>query len=204
MHAILAAGLALILAGEPGSRAPSLSVSRVELSFADGAARNVADMPCEPLLSAVEECRREKVPLPTLAPRCELSGLPVDAGVSNDIPPPATPPVPVAPPAFMTAPPAVSGRISAAMDAKPRPISAIMPVYPRIARLRNQEGTVLLNVDIDEKGLVQRAEIAESSGYILLDEAALDAVRKAVFSPAVAGSSAVPSSTQIPLVFRLK
>lgn len=50
------------------------------------------------------------------------------------------------------------------------------PVYPRVARRRGWEGTVYLTALLDEEGVVLTVEVTKSSGYAVLDEAALEAV----------------------------
>ena len=55
--------------------------------------------------------------------------------------------------------------------------------YPRPARRRGQEGVVLLYVLIDREGRVLQSRIEESSGYPLLDNAALDMLERAAPVP---------------------
>ena len=55
--------------------------------------------------------------------------------------------------------------------------------YPRPARRRGQEGVVLLYVLIDREGRVLQSRIEESSGYLLLDNAALDMLERAAPVP---------------------
>ena len=55
--------------------------------------------------------------------------------------------------------------------------------YPRPARRRGQEGVVLLYVLIDREGRVLQSKIEESSGYPLLDNAALDMLERAAPVP---------------------
>lgn len=57
--------------------------------------------------------------------------------------------------------------------------------YPRAARLRRQEGEVLLRLTIDRTGRLLGAEIARPSGFDLLDQAALETVRRATPMPAI-------------------
>lgn len=52
--------------------------------------------------------------------------------------------------------------------------------YPRIARVRGWQGTVQILVRIGPNGQVQDVQVAESSGYEVLDRQALDMVRKAL------------------------
>lgn len=52
------------------------------------------------------------------------------------------------------------------------------PRYPRIARRRGWEGTVVIEVRVSGKGRVRAARVEQSSGYGILDEAALGAARQ--------------------------
>lgn len=78
------------------------------------------------------------------------------------------------------------------------------PDYPPEARRRREEGVVLLRVTVDARGRVETAEVAQSSGSDLLDEAARKAVRRWEFEPARRGRKAVPSTVTVPVRFRLE
>lgn len=70
---------------------------------------------------------------------------------------------------------------SADASCKPRLIDK-QTSFPLTAQLRGQEGTVYMNVVIDENGRAQRADLQRSSGYRKLDRAATrSAVDKWVF-----------------------
>lgn len=60
--------------------------------------------------------------------------------------------------------------------------------YPRRARLRGQEGTVLLYLMIDEEGNVLDHRIEQSAGFALLDDAVHDLVARAQPLPAAPDS----------------
>lgn len=60
---------------------------------------------------------------------------------------------------------------SADATCKPRLIDK-QTSFPLTAQLRGQEGTVYMNVVIDENGRAQRADLQRSSGYRKLDRAA--------------------------------
>lgn len=78
------------------------------------------------------------------------------------------------------------------------------PVYPAAARRREQQGTVTVRVLIGADGSVERAEVAESSGFDSLDDAALDTVRSRWrFVPARHGGLAVESWVLVPIRFAL-
>jgi protein TonB len=58
-----------------------------------------------------------------------------------------------------------------------------LPVYPEISRRRGEQGTVVVAVDVTERGEVQGIAIASSSGVARLDEAVLAAARTWTFWP---------------------
>jgi protein TonB len=62
---------------------------------------------------------------------------------------------------------------------------------------------VTISAFIDETGVVVSAEVLSSSGHAVLDQAALDAVRRALFDPAERGARPVSSRLIIPFRFRL-
>jgi protein TonB len=62
------------------------------------------------------------------------------------------------------------------------------PQYPRVARLRGWEGTVDVDVALGADGNVSSASIAASSGYDVLDAAALAAARQSRFQLSSAGA----------------
>jgi len=67
------------------------------------------------------------------------------------------------------------------------------PAYPREARKLGQKGAAELRFMIDAEGAVSRAEVQKSSGYPLLDEAGLAAIRLCKFQPAVKDGSVIDS-----------
>jgi protein TonB len=58
------------------------------------------------------------------------------------------------------------------------------PKYPEAARIRGVEGIAILMILVDEKGTVEDAYVAISSGYEVLDQAALDAIWQTRLKPA--------------------
>lgn len=77
------------------------------------------------------------------------------------------------------------------------------PHYPRLARRRGQEGTVWLRVKVDSSGKALAIEIDRSSGFEILDKAALKAVRSWRFLPAMQDGQAQASYVKIPVKFQL-
>lgn len=52
------------------------------------------------------------------------------------------------------------------------------PAYPHEARIRGQEGTVEIHLTVGPDGRVGEAKVIRSSGHLLLDAAALAALRR--------------------------
>jgi protein TonB len=78
------------------------------------------------------------------------------------------------------------------------------PAYPAVARRRAEQGTVTVSVLVGADGSVERAEVADSSGFDTLDDAALETVRSRWrFVPARHGGIAVESWVLVPIRFAL-
>lgn len=77
------------------------------------------------------------------------------------------------------------------------------PIYPPEARENGWEGKVKLKVHVNEEGLSAAVTVHHSSGYQILDEAAVTAVKKWRFIPAKRGDTPVASSVVVPLIFSL-
>lgn len=87
--------------------------------------------------------------------------------------------------------------------AEPRYRENDRPIYPRMARLKGYEGTALLEVKVGADGRVKDLVVKKSSGYQILDEEALRAVRKWLYLPARRGGTPVPSRMIVPIPFKL-
>jgi protein TonB len=57
------------------------------------------------------------------------------------------------------------------------------PTYPRLARLRGEQGRVVVRVVVPATGQLQKAEIEEGSGFDLLDRVALEAAKQWRYPP---------------------
>lgn len=108
--------------------------------------------------------------------------------------PPMPPPAPVAAPPAPTAP-------AKADSAVPVPTSRPAPDYPREALNRGIGGIVRVRAVVAADGSVERMEVAESSGNRHLDRAAMDAVRRWKFKPAMRGGQPVSAEVIVPLEF---
>ncbi len=79
----------------------------------------------------------------------------------------------------------------------------IPPVYPRIAKQSGWEGTVLLRVAVQPNGRPDTITVQRSSGYEVLDKAAMNALKRWRFHPAKDGNIPIRSLVEIPIKFSL-
>ena len=84
----------------------------------------------------------------------------------------------------------------------PKLISQVTPVYPEVARLKGVQGSVELDAIVDEHGRVTEIKIVR--GQSLLNDAALECVRKWRYSPAQVNGHVVPAPLHIVVRFQLK
>jgi protein TonB len=78
------------------------------------------------------------------------------------------------------------------------------PVYPPAARRAGEQGTGMFRVLVDEKGHPSDVQVMKSTGFPRLDAAALEAIRKWTFSPAMQNSQPVQSWTRVSVAFKLE
>ncbi|MGZ0080214.1 energy transducer TonB [Methylomonas sp. YC3] len=78
------------------------------------------------------------------------------------------------------------------------------PSYPAIALRQGLQGRVMLRVQVTEEGMSETVMIERSSGYEILDESAVEAVKQWRFTPAKRGETAIASSVIVPIVFILE
>lgn len=77
------------------------------------------------------------------------------------------------------------------------------PKYPRLARQRGQQGRVILRVSVKADGKVADIAVHHSSGFRLLDRAALKTVQGWSFTPARQHGKPVAGRVDVPVAFRL-
>jgi len=78
------------------------------------------------------------------------------------------------------------------------------PAYPRIARRRGLEGTVVLKVLVNTSGRVGGCRVHKSSGHRILDERAMKTVRRWTFEPGRKGAKPSAMWVKIPIRFELR
>lgn len=79
-----------------------------------------------------------------------------------------------------------------------------VPEYPPMARRRGEQGRVLLRVTVSETGQATVVLVSQSSGYALLDQSALQAVKNWQFVPARFNNHAVTAEVTVPVRFTLE
>jgi protein TonB len=77
------------------------------------------------------------------------------------------------------------------------------PAYPALAKRQRLQGRVLLKVRVDSDGRPQEIEVVASAGAAILDDAAVQGVRKWRFIPAKRNGVAIAAWVQVPVQFTL-
>jgi len=135
------------------------------------------------------------------------------------LPPIAAEPTPAPAPLVAQVLPSPAPAVSAApLDAPPAPASTLprtippsaiqylvppAPVYSRISARMRESGQAVVRVFIDERGLPRTVQLATSTGFARLDDAALAAVRNCRFKPYLESGVAVAAWANIPIEFEL-
>lgn len=170
-------------------------------SWAPAVTRPIEAAPLQVALIA----QQEKPPEAWRPPTPELMQLPVTLSppeVEVQIDTPAanaiTLPAPTPPPPAAAAPATTAKLISEVAY-----LQAPSPRYPPESRRSREQGLVSLRVLIDEQGRARDVRVERSSGFARLDEAARQAVARALFKPYVEGGVAQPAIVIIPIEFAL-
>jgi periplasmic protein TonB len=82
---------------------------------------------------------------------------------------------------------------------EPVPVTAPPPAYPDFAREANITGKVLLHVLVGKDGRVKNVKVIKS--VTGLDQAAVDAVKRWVFKPALSNNKPIAVWVEIPMDF---
>ncbi|WP_397392520.1 energy transducer TonB [Polynucleobacter sp.] len=77
------------------------------------------------------------------------------------------------------------------------------PPYPISSRENGEQGRVLLNACINDKGEIDRLDLAKTSGHPALDRSALNTVQHWRFIPAQQGGGPIPLCYRLPINFVL-
>ncbi len=200
-HAALALLVVFFFESFSSPRAiPSLDLSRVELSFSDEDAREASPLPRPD--DASEETTVTPPREESLSPMPDISDVAMPDVVMPHVemvPPPPVPERRVAPSEAR-----VEAPRQARIDAPPRPTREIRPDYPKGARLRGEEGAVVLELHVTSRGRADVVRVVGTSGFEELDLAAVKAVKAARFTPAKASGANVDSTARLTLLFKLR
>jgi protein TonB len=88
--------------------------------------------------------------------------------------------------------------------ARPRYKENPLPDYPTVARRRGYEGQTLLRVEVLKNGRVGQIEISASSGFEILDNAAVKSVKGWIFVPGARNGETIDQWVTVPVRFSLK
>jgi protein TonB len=85
---------------------------------------------------------------------------------------------------------------------EPRKVVDVAPVYPEVAMKAGVQGVVIIEATIDGNGRVTNATVLK--GLPMLDEAALEAVRRWIYTPTLLDGVPTPVIMTVTVRFRLK
>lgn len=85
----------------------------------------------------------------------------------------------------------------------PQNVRSFKPIYPSTARRQGYEGEVLLQATITTNGKPQDVSVKQSSGFEVLDHAAIRCLKRWRFTPALRAGTPVEWRVEIPLIFKL-
>ena len=203
---------------------PELDLTSVDLSFSDTPDETAAPVaqPPAPAIDAppppppeMQTSEPPPIELPP-DPQATIVPRPAEPRPTDLRPPLPTPPEPDPP---KESPPPEPQQPSVAAPAAPAPSQARVIVdekprlktkidtsniYPEGALKRKEEGTVVLEFDVTTSGRADNVRIASSCGFAELEQAAVQAVKRARFVPARRGSTNVPYPARLTFPFRLK
>lgn len=90
------------------------------------------------------------------------------------------------------------------VDRRPRVLKPVTPIYPNQATINGIEGRVVLRFIVDENGEVQNPVIVKAEPEGVFEKAALAAIVKYKFIPAVIGKKNVKCIAVMPIGFEIK
>ncbi|WP_413723557.1 TonB family protein [Sodalis sp. RH24] len=179
---------------------------------ADNGERDVAQTEAAPVVAAPEiKPETPPPPKPQLKPKPKIIVKPKPEPVISRSQAQAKPsPLQNAKVADQAALPATSQgeMLKSVPNAVPKTVSTVgcqvpAPDYPRKAKRLQEEGEVLIRLVINANGTLGRSDVARSSGYDDLDQAAMAAVSRIRCNPYVENGQAIAVMTVQPITFKL-
>ncbi len=119
-------------------------------------------------------------------------------------PKPLPPPPPPKPVVIPPSPPPKPPPTNYVQVSQPTFIAQAQHIYPPEAARRHQQGVVTLMLYINGSGTLDKIEIVKSSGFPLLDEAAIKEMKQSHFQPAMDGAIPIRSRAQASVTYRLQ
>jgi|GEM_PF-3375189 len=83
-------------------------------------------------------------------------------------------------------------------------IESVKPLYPVWASEQGMEGTVIVKMLVDTEGRVIDVEVVKTSGYRILDEAAIEAVKQYKFLPSKRDGHPVKVWVEQEIIFKIE
>jgi periplasmic protein TonB len=174
-------------------------------AFASGLATRVVELVAKPIeTNIIDEVKTDDVPPPPPPPELERPPVQVVApeitiNLTPDAPPPpiaaiTTQPITPPPPR----PPVASTSVKAVSIPNPDDL------YPATARNAGQEGRPVVTVCVSEANKLESVELADSSSFPLLDEAAVKVAKGGRFKAATVEGKPVRQCVKLPIKFQLK
>lgn len=78
------------------------------------------------------------------------------------------------------------------------------PRYPSEARRNNWEGTAVVRLHLSATGHVEHLNLETTSGHVILDDAATEAVKDWIFSPSTINGHPIACDILLPIRFKLR
>lgn len=99
-------------------------------------------------------------------------------------------------------PPPPAHPLRAGVDVRePKRVKNVAPVYPTLAVESHTQGVVILECEIDARGRVDKVKVLR--GIVLLNDAAVEAVRQWVYTPTLVNGIPVPVLMTVTVTFQL-
>jgi protein TonB len=174
-------------------------------AFASGLATRVVEFVAQPIeTNIIDEVKTDDVPPPPPPPELERPPVQVVAPEITINLTPDAPPPPIA--AITTQPitPPPPRPVVASTSVKAVSIPNPDDLYPATARNAGQEGRPVVTVCVSEASKLESVELADSSSFPLLDEAAIRVAKGGRFKAATVEGKPVRQCVKLPIKFQLK
>ncbi|MBU3665773.1 MAG: energy transducer TonB [Chthoniobacterales bacterium] len=179
--------------------------------------RHTAEVGATPSLMAVQLVEVASAPpKPVAAPASPPAAVAVDESepvITRNpepeiVPPPSVQPrvqpKPASPKVERAAAASPKAAAPALVEARPSARGNRPPNYPEMARRNGWQGLCMVRVAVTAQGRAGVVSLARSSGYGVLDQAALAAVKRWSFTPRMVRGNAVGCTVEVPVNFSLR